>query len=108
MQTVLMERYAINARDIPDASPTTSFRLNWSYWKELFDEFGLGLDRLGNRGSAAVGNNSKIYIRLDRNQWWIEERSPDGWQTTVRDRGLESLRTYLRVHAPKSYSFLRR
>ena len=108
LQKVLMERYAINARDIPDAPPTTSFRLNWSHWTELCDEFGLRLDRLGNRGSAGVGNNSKIYIRLDKSQWWIEERSSGGWKTTVRDRGLESLRTYLRVRGPKSYSFLRR
>src|ERR1700674_4509639 len=78
LQKGLIERYAINARDIPDASPTTSFRLNWSCWKEMFDEFGLHLEKLGNRGGAAVGNNSKNHIRLDRSQWWIEERSQGG------------------------------
>jgi hypothetical protein len=109
LQKALMQRYAIKAQDIPDGSPTKSvFRLNWSYWQELLEEFGLSLGRLGNRGSAAVGNNSKVYIRLDKNQWWIEERSPRGWQATVRDRGLESLRKYLNEHAPRSYTFLRR
>jgi hypothetical protein len=108
LQKVLMERYAIKAQDIPDPAPTTVFRLNWSYWQELLEEFGLGLSRLGNRGSAAVGINSKVYIRLEKSQWWIEERSPAGWKATVRDQGLESLRTYLKEHAPKSYSFFRR
>ncbi len=108
LQKVLMERYAIKVQEMPDPAPTTAFRLHWGYWQELLDEFGLGLNRLGNRGSAAVGYNSKVYIRLDQNQWWIEERSPAGWKATVRDRGLESLRTYLKEHAPKSYSFFRR
>jgi hypothetical protein len=108
LQKVLMEHYAINARDVPEASPTTAFRLNWSYWQELSDEFGLRLDRLGNRGSVAVGSNRKVHIRLDKSQWWIEEKSSSGWQTTVRDRGVESLRAYLKEHAPKSYSFFRR
>lgn len=109
LQKALMERYAIRPQDIPDGSPTKSvFRLNWDYWQELLEEFGLSLGRLGNRGSAAVGNNSKVYISLDKNQWWIEERSSRGWQATVRDRGIESLRKYLHEHAPRSYTFLRR
>lgn len=108
LQKVLMERYEINPRDVPEAAPTTAFRLSWSYWQELLDEFGFRLDRLGNRGSAAVGSGSKVHIRLDKNQWWIEVRSPSGCQTTVRDQGIESLRSYLKEHAPKSYSFFRR
>jgi hypothetical protein len=108
LQKVLMERYAINPRDVPEAAPPTASRLSWSYWQELLDEFGLRLDRLGNRGSAAVGNNRKVHIRLDKSQWWIEERSPSGLQTTIRNQGFESLRSYLKEHAPKSYSFFRR
>jgi hypothetical protein len=108
LQKVLMERYGINDPEIPERSPTPAFRLNWGYWQELLEEFGLHLSRLGNRGSAAVGNNSKVYVRLDQSQWWVDERSPIGWQTKVRDRGLESLRTYLKENAPRSYSLLRR
>ena len=108
LQRVLMERYAIKARDIPDASPPPSSRLSWSYWQELLEDFDLRLDRLGNRGSVTVGSKSKVYIRLDKSEWWADERSAGGWQTTVRDQGTESLRKYLREHAPKSYSFLRR
>jgi hypothetical protein len=76
--------------------------------RKLLGEFGLGLSRLGNRGCAVFGSNSKVYIRLDKSQWRIDERSPAGWKATVRDQGLESLRTYLKEHAPKSYSFFRR
>ena len=108
LQKVLMERYAIDAREIPDAQPTTASRLSWSYWQELLEEFGLRLDRLGNRGSAMVGANSKVYIMLDQSKWWTDVRSPSGWRTTVREQGLESLRKYLNEHAPKNYSFSKR
>ena len=108
LQKALMKRYAIKPQDIPDGAPAAAVsHLSWTYWQEVLEQFGLSLTRLGNRGSAAVGN-SKLYIKLDKNQWWVEERSPGGWQTTARDRGMESLRKYLYEHAPRSYSFLRR
>jgi hypothetical protein len=109
LQKALMERYAISDQQIPDVSPTaTIFRLNWGYWQELLNEFGLRLNRSGNRGSVEVGTNSVVYITLDTNQRRVEERCPGGRQTKVRDRGIDSLRTYLKEHAPKSYSFIRR
>ena len=108
LQKVLMERFAIRAQEVPDAAPTTAFRPNWGYWREMLEEFGLHLSQFGNRGSAQVGNNIIVYIRLGTNQWWTEERSPKGWQPRVRERGIESLRVYLKEHAPKSYSLLRR
>ena len=109
LQKVLMERYAIKDQEFSDG-PTTSrpFRLNWDYWQELLDEFGLSLSRFGGRGSANIGSNIIAHIRLAANEWWIEERTPRGRQITVRDRGLDSMRTYLKEHAPKGYSFLRR
>lgn len=108
LQKVLMERYAIKAQDVPDAPPPTASRLSWAYWQELLDEFDLRLNRLGNRGSAMVGNNSKVFIRLDKSDWWVDQKAPGGWKTTMRDRGIESLRKYLKEHAPRSYSFLKR
>jgi hypothetical protein len=107
LQKALMERYAIKAWDIPGASPPPVSRLTWIYWQELLEEFGLCLNHFGHRGSVAVGN-SKLYIRLETNQWWIEEKFPGGWQTTARARGLEPLRKYLKEHAPRSYSFFSR
>ena len=109
LQKVLMQRYAIKDQEIPDGRPTARpFRLNWDYWQELLDEFGLSLTRFGGRGSANIGINIIAHIRLAANEWWIEERTPRGRQITVRDRGLDSMRTYLKEHAPKGYSFLRR
>lgn len=108
LQKVLMERYEIKRQEVPEGSPTNVFRLNWTYWKELFDEFDLRLNHFGNRGSAEVGLNIIVYITLGNSQWRAEERSKGGWQTTVRDRGIDSLRAYLKEHAPKSYSFTRR
>ena len=108
LQKALMARYAIKPQYIPDGAPTAAVsQLSWTYWKEVVEQFGLTLTRLGNRGSVAVGN-AKLFIKLEKNQWWVEERSPNGWQTTARDRGMESLRKYLFDHAPKTYSFLRR
>ena len=108
LQKVLMERYAIKRQEVPEASSTNVFRLNWTYWQELLDEFDLRLNHFGNRGSVEVGRNSIVYITLGNSQWRVEERSKAGWQTTIRDQGIESLRAYLKEHAPKSYSFIRR
>jgi hypothetical protein len=109
LQKILMERYAINASDIPEPSPTTTvFRLNWNYWNALLEEFGLRLNHFGGRGSAEVTKNMVAYIMLGTSDWWIKVRSPNGWQTTTRGRGVESLRKYLNLHAPRSYSFFRR
>ena len=105
LQKVLMERYAIKAQEVPEGPPTTPFRLHWDYWQELLDEFDLKLRHFGGRGSAEVGSNMIAYIRLATNQWWIDEKTPRGWQTTVRDNGLDSLRAYLKEHAPRTYSF---
>ena len=42
LQKVLMLRYEIKDQEIPDGQTTTRpFRLNWDYWQELVDEFGL-------------------------------------------------------------------
>jgi hypothetical protein len=108
LEKLLMHRYAIKAKEVPDPSPAPVFRSNWRYFDDLFEEFGLRLSHFGGRGSAEVGNNIIVYIRLGACQWWIEEKSASGWQRTVRDRGIDSLREYLKMHAPRSYSFQRR
>lgn len=103
----LMERYAIKAEDLSTVSPRPAFRLTWIYWQELLREFGLKLRHFGRRGSAEVGDDKIVYIRLGTNQWWIEQRSSGGWQTVIRDWGVESLRKYLSEHA-RGYSLFRR
>jgi hypothetical protein len=108
LQAALIERYAIKARaKVPFTSSTPAPTLTWVYWQELLQEFGLRLDQFGYRGSASVGSK-KVYIRLDKNQWWIEETLPKGRQTTTRNWGVESLRQYLKEHAPRTYTFFGR
>jgi hypothetical protein len=103
----LMERYAIKADDIPGDSQTPVFRMTWIYWQDLLHQFGLQLRHFGHRGNAAIGDDKIVYINLRTSQWWIEQKSGGGWQTSVRDWGVESLRTYFDEHA-RSCSFLRR
>jgi hypothetical protein len=107
LQKKLMQRYAIDAEDTPVAPRTTVFRLNWNYWQDLLAEFDLRLNHFGTRGSATIGN-SKLCITLSTSQWSIEERTSGGLRTTVREQGIESLRKYLKEHAPRTYTFLRR
>jgi hypothetical protein len=109
LEKVLMDRFGIKPRDVPEPSreKTIPFRLNWTYWRELLDEFDLPLSHFGGRGSVELGPNVIVYIRLAANQWWVEERSMRDWHPTVQGRGIESLREYLKEHAPKTYSFSR-
>jgi hypothetical protein len=101
----LMQRYTIKAEQVePKQGPV--FRLTWVYWQELFKEFGLQFSHLGHRGSATLGYDKMIYIKLGNGEWRIEKRSGGGLHTTARDRGVESLRKYLSQNA-RSYSFLR-
>lgn len=103
----LMERYAIKADDIPAASQTPAFRMTWIYWQDLLHRFGLRLRHFGHRGNAAIGDDKIVYINLRTSQWWIEERSNGGWQSRVRDWGVESLHKYLDQYA-RGYSLFRR
>ncbi len=103
----LMDRYAIKADDIPAITQTPIYRMTWIYWRDLLHQFGLKLRHFGHRGNATIGNDKIVYINLRTSQWWIEQKSNGGRQTSVRDWGVESLRTYLDEHA-RSYSFSRR
>jgi hypothetical protein len=103
----LMERYAIKADDIPTAPQTPTFRMTWMYWQDLLHRFGLRLRHFGHRGNAGIGDDKIVYINLRTSQWWIEERTNGGWQSSVRDWGVESLHKYLDQHA-RGYSLFRR
>ena len=76
-------------------------------WQELIEEFRLGLSRLGNRASPAVGSNIKVTSGWTKPA--VDRREISSWLESHGSRpGLESLRTYLKENAPKSYSFLGR
>jgi hypothetical protein len=99
--------YAIKADDIPSITHTPIYRMTWIYWRDLLHQFSLKLRHFGHRGNATIGNDKIVYINLRTSQWWIEQKSNGGRQTSVRDWGVESLRTYLDEHA-RSCSFCRR
>jgi Protein of unknown function (DUF2786) len=59
----LMERYSIGREDLrPVASPAS--RMTWVYWEQLLAEFDISLNRFGGRGSASLGSDARILIRL--------------------------------------------
>jgi hypothetical protein len=73
----LMERYSIGREDLrPVASPPS--RMTWVYW--VLAEFGISLNRFGGRGSASVGSDALILIRLTATQWHLQQSSPNGWE----------------------------
>jgi sarcosine oxidase gamma subunit len=101
----LMERYSIGKEDVQPVSTPRS-RMTWVYWEQLLAEFGIALDRFGDRASASLGNGALIVIRLATGRWHVQQASPGGWKIAVQDSGLESLRAYLAKRGPRSYSLV--
>ena len=102
----LMDRYSIKAvEERPVTQHRPAAKLTWIYWQELFNEFCLVFSYLGYRGSATIGHDRTVYIKLNTGQWSVEKRSKDGsTQIVARDVGLETMRKYLSAHA-RTYSF---
>jgi hypothetical protein len=101
----LMDRYSIKAEEERPVSQRPAAKLTWVYWQELFNEFWLEFSYLGYRGSATIGHDRTVYIKLNTGQWSVEKRSNGGTQIVARDVGLETMRKYLSAHA-RTYSFL--
>ncbi len=102
----LMDRYSIKTAEERPVAQRPAAKLTWVYWQELFNEFCLEFSYLGYRGSATIGHDRTVYIKLNTGQWSVEKRSKDGaTQTVARDVGLETMRKYLSAHA-RTYSFL--
>jgi hypothetical protein len=100
----LMDRYSIKAEEERPVSQRPAAKLTWVYWQELFNEFWLEFSYLGYRGSATIGHDRTVYIKLNTGQWSVEKRSNAGTQIVARDIGLETMRKYLSAHA-RTYSF---
>jgi hypothetical protein len=99
----LMERYSIGIADLsPVATPPS--RMTWVYWEQLLADFGMSLDRFGQRASVRLGNGALIIIRLAANQWHVQQPSSDSWKIMARDFGVETLRAYLANNRPRAYS----
>jgi hypothetical protein len=107
LEKILMDRYAVRGEQIPSA-PSPARRMSWVYWEHLLDEFGFRLRHFGRRGNADIGGYRILYIKLDEGLWWVDEKTPAGWNTPAKDRGVESLREYLTTNSARSYAFFRR
>lgn len=104
----LMKRYGIGGEYTRAAAERPVFhQTNWFGWEQLFDSFGLELRRFGKRGSAIV-NKTTILVKADTSEWQAQKPSGDGWEVVVKDKGLESLRSYLSRNTPRTYTFSRR
>ena len=76
----------------------------WDYWRSLLEEFCLKPSRSFNRASVMMGADYRIIINLGTNEWHVQQVST-GNKTVFKRRGMESLRSYLRDNAPKTYAF---
>jgi hypothetical protein len=54
-----------------------------------------------NRASGTMGTDRLIVIRLDTSEWQVQRQTLAGYQTIVKQPGLESLRLYLQENAPR-------
>ncbi len=69
-----MDRYSIKAEEERPVSQRPAAKLTWVYWQELFNEFCLEFSYMGYRGSATIGHDRTVHIKLNTGQWSVEKR----------------------------------
>jgi hypothetical protein len=99
----LMDRFAVKTEEARTASPS-QFRMSWVYWDHVLYDFGLELRHFGKRGSARLSTDRQVLIRLDTGEWRIQQTTPTGVETLIRDTGVESFQAYLNRNAPRIHS----
>ena len=102
----LMERFAVRPDDAAPIRPPI-FRMSWVYWEQLCNEHGLELKRFGKRGSARIGPDRLVLIRLETGEWRVQRSARGVDETIAHDCGVEALRIYLNHHASRTYSLAR-
>jgi hypothetical protein len=102
----LMDRFAVRPEDAAPVRPPI-FRMSWVYWDQLCNEYGLELTRFGKRGSARIGNDRIVLMRLETGEWRVRRSGQGADQTIAQDRGVETLRIYLSRNAGRIYSLSR-
>ena len=73
-----MKRNSIGIAGLSPAATPPS-RMTWVYWEQLLADFGMRLDRFGQRASVRLGNGALIIIRLAVNQCPAQQPTSDGW-----------------------------
>jgi hypothetical protein len=99
----LMDRFAVKSEETRKPSPS-QFRMSWVYWDHMLYDFGLELHHFGKRGSAQIGPDRQVLIRLDTGEWRVQQTTPGSNELLIKDTGVESFQAYLNQHAPKMHS----
>jgi hypothetical protein len=99
----MMQNYDIQL-DEPRPNVPQRSSAAWDYWRSLLGEFRLKPSRAFNRVSVMMDPDYRIIINLGTNEWQVQRVSA-GNKTVFKRRGMESLRSYLRENAPRTYAF---
>jgi hypothetical protein len=99
----LMDRFAVRPEDAAPVRPPI-FRMSWVYWEQLCNEYGLELTRFGKRGSARIGTDRIVLMRLETGEWRVQRSAHGVDETIAQDRGVETLRIYLSRNTSRIYS----
>jgi hypothetical protein len=99
---MIEDRYQVD--DLPP-EPQTRLVPDWPYWNWILSEFGLQGRRFLKSASANLDADRTIVIRLDTGDWQVQRKTRSGYETIVHNYNPESLRAYLRQHAPRNYTF---
>jgi hypothetical protein len=99
----LMDRFALRSEETREPNPS-QFRMSWVYWDQILCDFGLELHHFGKRGSAQIGGDKQVLIRLDIGEWRVQQTTPEGTDLLIKDIGVESFQTYLNKNAPRMHS----
>ena len=93
LQKVLMERYAIKAQEVPEGPPHDTLSLKLGLLAGTARRVRPEAEPLW-RSRQRRGRQQHDRLHQARHQPMVDrEKTPRGWQTTVRDNGLDSLRS---------------
>lgn len=93
--------------EVVDLPPQRDSRLvpDWPYWNWMLSEFGIEGRRFLKSASANLDANRIIVIRLDTGEWQVQRKNGAVYQTVAQNYNPESLKAFLRQHAPRRYTF---
>jgi hypothetical protein len=99
----LMDRFAVLPDQTAQPRPPV-FRMSWVYWENLANEYGLIFKHFGKRGSARIGGDRQVLIRLETGEWRVERSVLGKEETVASGQGVEALRNYLSRNTSRIYS----
>ena len=101
---ILRDRFSVGSEEVRSASKSV-YQTSWIEWQELLGEFDIQLRHFGRRGNALLKNGKQVLIKLNNDQWHVQQKSPGGWETIARDWGRESFRAYMIESVAPRYPF---